>query len=372
MSWSLKLGRPFGIPLYIHWSFLILIAWLVYTHTASGDDARTTALGIAFVLSIFGCVILHELGHALTARRFGIKTADITMLPIGGVARLERMPDKPQQEFLVAIAGPLVNFAIAGILLAIGVSPRLPANAGDRFADVPFGTKLLDANLFLGLFNLLPAFPMDGGRILRSLLALKLSYPKATRLAASIGQFMAILFGFAGLTGGNPFLVLIALFVWLGAEAEARQVEERFLLADVPLEQAMLTDYHALRPDDTLRHAASLLLAGSQQDFPVLFEGVPTGVLTRAGLVSGLAASGPELPVAQASLAELRRVELGSSLVEALSALRESGSPCLLVVERDRPVGLLTGENVQEYLMVRAALDARGGTPSFAPGPAAS
>lgn len=355
MSWSFKLGRVFGIPIYIHWTFLILIAWLVYGHSARGDSLAATAEGVGFVLSIFGCVVLHELGHALAARRYGVPTSDITLLPIGGVARLQRIPEYPGQELVVALAGPAVNVAIVGLLLLFGV--RLPdiENDPEMLVSMPFLPKLLFVNIFLVLFNMLPAFPMDGGRVLRSLLAMVMPYAKATRSAASIGQFMAILFGFLGLMG-NPILLLIALFVWIGAEAEARQVEERAVLKGVLVKEATLTDFATLESDDTLGDAADLLLAGTQQDFPVAVDGRPQSVLTRSALFSALAQGGREARVADAPLVDLHQVEADEQLSAAVVRLREGGEPCLLVVEDGRPLGLLTLENIGEYLMVRTAL----------------
>lgn len=357
MSWSWKLGRVAGIPIYVHWTFLILIGWIVFGHWSAGHDLATTVEGVGFVLSVFACVVLHELGHALAARRYGVPTADITLLPIGGVARLQRIPEHPSQELVVALAGPAVNVAIVLILLLIGVRPQADASDADFLVSARFLPKLLAVNTFLVLFNLLPAFPMDGGRVLRALLALRLEYGRATMIAASIGQLMAILFGFAGLSG-NPMLLLIALFVWIGAEAEARQVQERLVLGGTSVREAMLTDYQKLSPSDTLGQAADLLLAGSQQDFPVLDGGNAVGVLTRGALLEGLSRLGREGKVSDAALSELGYVNIDDPLVPALARLRERGAACLEVLERARPVGLLTLENIGEYLMIRAALDA--------------
>ncbi len=283
MSWSFRLGRIAGIPIYVHWTFLILLAWLVYGHWAAGHDAATTLEGVGFVLAIFGCVVLHELGHALAARRYGVPTADITLLPIGGVARLQRIPEHPVEELVVAVAGPLVNVAIVACCSpsASAGRGRRSATSGTPSSSASFLSKLMYVNAFLVCFNLLPAFPMDGGRVLRALLAMKLDYARATRIAASVGQLMAIGFGFFGLTG-SPMLLLIALFVWIGAEGEARMVQERVTLRDIPVRAAMLTDYRILNPSSTLGQAAELLLAGAQQDFPVMGEGQPDRLLTRS------------------------------------------------------------------------------------------
>lgn len=355
MSWSWKICKIAGIPIYIHWTFLILIGWLLWGHIAAGHDVATTVEGIGFILSVFACVVLHELGHALAARRYGVTTSDITLLPIGGVARLQRIPDKPSQELVVALAGPAVNVAIVVILLLLGVRPGIDPQDTQYLFKERFLPKLLVVNAFLFLFNLLPAFPMDGGRVLRALLALRLEYSRATRIAASIGQFMAILFGFLGLAG-NPMLLLIAMFVWIGAESEARQVLERVTLKDIPVRAAMLTDFKTLKPTDTLGHAAELLLAGSQQDFPVAGDHHSGGVLTRDALLDGLARLGRHGVVGDAPLRTLGQVDVGESLAPSVARLRERQEPCLQVIERGQPVGLLTLENIGEYLMVRTAL----------------
>ncbi|CAN5634080.1 site-2 protease family protein [soil metagenome] len=361
MSWSLKLGRIAGIPIYVHWTFFILLGFIGFVYFArSGGDLGQVALGLGLILAIFGCVVLHELGHALMARRFGVPTADITLLPIGGVARLQRIPEAPGQELLIAVAGPAVNVLIAGVLLLLGArTPVLFPLVTDVGSAVDFLNFLLFINIFLVLFNLLPAFPMDGGRILRALLAMRLPYTRATRIAASVGQFMAIVFGFFGLLF-NPLLLLIALFVWIGAEAEARQVEERVSLGDARVHQAMLTDFHRLSPDDTLGFVAELLLSGSQQDFPVLDgDGHVLGVLSRSGLMQGLSQAGREGRVGDFVATPLGTVSAQEPIVPALARLREGEGPCLLVVDRGEPIGLLTVENIGEFLMVRTAL---GGT----------
>lgn len=213
MGWSLHLGRWLGIDVYLHFTFLLLLAFIGLGQGVVGRSLDAALGGVLFFGGLFFCVLLHEYGHALAARRYGIATRDITLLPIGGVARLERMPEKPSQEFVVALAGPAVNVVIAiGLFVGLKLGgwwqplSSLSASSGNIFE------RLLVANVFLVLFNLLPAFPMDGGRVLRALLAMKLNYTRATRIAARIGQGMAVLFGFAGLFG-NPMLLLIALFV---------------------------------------------------------------------------------------------------------------------------------------------------------------
>jgi Zn-dependent protease/CBS domain-containing protein len=356
MAWSWRIGKVAGIPIQIHWTFLILIAYVLLGQFLTGHDLWEAAEGVGFVLALFGCVVLHELGHALVAQRFGVQTADITLLPIGGLARLQRIPEKPGQELAIALAGPAVNVAIVGVLLVAGVALPADVNNPQHLVVARFWPKLLLVNLFLALFNMLPAFPMDGGRVLRAILAMWMEYAKATRLAASVGQLMAIGFGLLGLSVGNPILLLIAMFVWFGAEGEALQVEERVVLKDVQVRAAMLTEFHTLAPSDTLGHAAEVLLSGTQHDFPVVSDHTFAGVLTRSNLLSGLAKGGRDAPVSDFVTSELAAVEAGSPLVPAMAKLRQEALPCLQVVDGGRVVGLLTLENVGEYLMVRTAL----------------
>lgn len=351
-SW--RIGRIAGIPLYVHWTFLILVGYVIYGSWQATHNVWSTIVGVLFVLTLFLCVILHELGHALAARQYGIPTADITLLPIGGIARLQRIPEHPVQELVVALAGPLVNVVIAASLF-LGGTPLPAISQTHHLVSGLFLSKLLLLNLFLALFNLIPAFPMDGGRVLRALLAMRFEYGKATRMAATVGQFIAIFFAAYGLWH-DGMLILIALFVWIGAESEAAQVQERLALRDFKVRDAMLTDYRTLSPDNTLGQAANLLLAGSQTDFPVLNDGQALGVLTRVGLMAGLAEGGRDALVADHLASDLASVEAGSPLLPAMAKLRDEGIPCLQVLDDGHPVGLLTSENIGEFLMVRSAL----------------
>src|SRR5208337_2564787 len=288
MGWSWRIGRIAGIDVYVHPTFLLLVAWVAMTHFLAHGDWTEALSGVIFILALFGIVVLHELGHALTARHYGIRTRDITLLPIGGVARLERMPEDPWQELVVALAGPAVN-----VVLAAGIYFALALGRGVESLDesVRVGGGLLDqlfwVNVSLVAFNVLPAFPMDGGRVLRALLAMRLDYVRATQVAASIGQGMAVLFAFLGLFF-NPFLIFIGLFVWLGAAQEARMVQMRSALAGIPVRRAMITEFRTLRPDDTLDQAVEHIRSGFQQDFPVVEDGRLVGVLTRSDLTTAL------------------------------------------------------------------------------------
>jgi Zn-dependent protease/CBS domain-containing protein len=319
---------------------------------------------VGFVLMLFLCVLLHEFGHALAAARYGIRTPDITLLPIGGVARLQRMPDHPGQELVVAIAGPLVNVVIAAALF-VGLGLR--ANLG-RIADIDNPAvaaleRLAVINVWLVLFNLIPAFPMDGGRVLRALLAMRLNYARATRIAANVGQFMAFLFVLWGLMGGGPLLILIAVFIYFGAGQEAAAAQMRDVARRVPVADAMITDFRTLRASDTLEHAVDALLHTSQREFPVVDDttgaanGDVLGVLLRDDMIRALRAGGPQVPVTQVMRRGVPSVPVASGFDVAFRMMNESDVPALLVRDAaGRVVGVVTPENVGEMMMVQAAL----------------
>jgi Zn-dependent protease/CBS domain-containing protein len=359
MKWSWKLGRFAGIDVFMHATFLLLIGWIALSHWLQGKSLAATLAGIGFILALFVCVVLHEYGHALTARRFGIRTRDITLLPIGGLARLERMPDKPMQELWVALAGPAVNVVIAAALfvwltLTNGWAPLSQLSVtGGSLAE-----RLLVANLFLALFNLLPAFPMDGGRVLRALLALRMEYTKATRTAASVGQGMALLFGLAGLFF-NPFLVFIAFFVWIGAAQEAGSAQMKTSLAGIPVARAMVTDFHTLSVGDSLSRAVELILSGSQQEFPVVSGSRVVGVLTKKDLLVALARQGESQPVSEVMNREFQLVDSHDMLETVLERLQECRCHTMPVLHGGELVGLVTTENLGEFMLVQAALGAR-------------
>lgn len=355
MSWSVPILRIAGIQLRIHVTFLLLIAWLGYGYYRSGGSAAA-ALGITFILLLFLCVVLHEFGHAIAAKGYGINTPDITLLPIGGVARLERMPDKPMQELVVALAGPAVNVIIALCLfLVIGtrghVDPRTAMRSGDLLVN------LFTINIWLVLFNLLPAFPMDGGRVLRALLATRLSYARATQVAASVGQAFAFVFGLFGLISQNYMLVFIALFVYIGASQEATFAQMRDITRRLPVSSAMVRDFRSLRQEATLDDAADALLATSQHDFPVVDEtGSVTGVLTRQDLFGALRKNDPTMRVGHVMRRGIPTVSTGTPFDEAFRIMQACNCPAVPVLDGNHQlVGLLTPENVTELMMIQSA-----------------
>ena len=358
MKWSWKLATVAGIGLYVHATFFLLLAWIGITYWLAGGSAAALS-GIVFILALFACVVLHELGHALTARRYGIRTRDITLLPIGGVSRLERIPDDPRQEVWVSLAGPAVNVVIAAALYAwLLLSQTLRPLSALTMAGGPFLERLLLVNVSLAVFNLLPAFPMDGGRVLRALLAMRMDYVRATQVSAHVGQAMALGFGLIGLFT-NPFLVFIAFFVWIGAAQEASMVQMRTALSGIPVSRAMLTNFQIVAPDDAAKRVLELILAGSQQDFPVVDGGQGgrvAGVLLRSDVLKALAQRASDWRVRDVMRREFEVVDAADMLDTALARLQSCNCHTLPVTSRGALVGLLTMENVGEFLLIQSAL----------------
>jgi Zn-dependent protease len=361
MRWQWKIGTFAGIDVFVHATFLLLIGWVGYTYWLQHGTLLKVAEGILFILALFLCVVLHEYGHALTARRYGIKTRDITLYPIGGVARLERMPDKPIEEFWVALMGPAVNVVIAAVLFAyLFVTNSMVPLTHLTLTSGSFPERLMTVNITLVLFNLIPAFPMDGGRLLRALLAMRMDYVRATQVAANIGQGLAFIFGFIGLFN-NPFLLFIAFFVWIGASQEASMVQMKNSLSGIPVTRAMLTDFKTLSVSDTLFQVVGLILAGSQHDFPVLdANSNPIGILERDTFIRALAERGQSTPVIDVMRRDLPSVDSHDMVETALMRLQETGAKTLPVLHAGHFVGLITSENITEFLMIRSALRTAG------------
>jgi len=360
VKWSWRIGEYAGIGVYVHATFLLLLAWVAGGYWVAGNSLQTALGGVAFIVAIFACVLLHEFGHSLAARRFGIRTRDITLLPIGGVARLERMPDDPKQELWVALAGPLVNVVIAGTILTwLVVTSALQPLQGLGIVTGSFLERLLAVNVVLVAFNLIPAFPMDGGRVLRALLAMRLEYTRATQIAANLGQGLAMILGLIGLLNGHFMLLFIAFFVWIGAGQEAGMVQMKHALGGIPVSRAMLTDFRTVTPTDSLQTPVDLLLQGSQQDFPVLWGNELIGVLTRADLLTGLSQKGPDATVQDFMRRDFVTADPLEMLENAFARLQECQCHTLPVLRGGSVVGLVTTDNLGEFMMVQSALERR-------------
>jgi Zn-dependent protease/CBS domain-containing protein len=362
MTWSFPIGTVQGTVIRIHLTFLLLLLWIGGSGFAHGG-AREAMAAIVFVCLLFLCVLLHEFGHVFAARHYGVRTPTITLLPIGGVAQMERIPEKPGEELVVALAGPAVNLVIAAALfLGLGGFPPLDAAAELHSPGQGILERLAWVNLTLVVFNLLPAFPMDGGRVLRAFLAFRMGYVAATQRAAAVGQVVAFCLGLLGLFGGNPLLVFIALFVYLGASSEAHAVQMREVGRGVPVSAAMITRFEALSPAARIEDAVALLLATTQREFPVVDgAGHLRGVLTRDAMILALKQQGPETPVLDAMWREIPLVKTRQCLADAIEALQSSGAPAVGVVDPGgRLAGLVTPETLGELMMVHGARAAAG------------
>lgn len=354
--WAWRLGSLAGISIYIHATFILLLAWIALAHLGAGHGLAMLGQGLLLLASVFAIVVLHELGHALVARRFGIPTRDITLYPIGGVSRLERMPERPGQELLVAIAGPAVNGVLA---LAIYVGLRLTGTgaSGDPLTvGSSFAIQLLWINLSLGAFNLLPAFPMDGGRLLRAALAFRMDRTRATLVAARVGRGIAAAMGIAGLLW-NPMLAVVALFVWLSAGQEAAAEQLKSSLRGVSVADAMVSDFDTVTPATPLAAAASRIAGGFQHDFPVVDDGQIVGMLTRDDVLRGLATHRPQAIAGELMHLRFPVATPNEPLQEVLSRLPPDGGS-VAVVDRDRLVGLLDPEHVEHVLAMHASVEA--------------
>ncbi len=359
MSWSFPIGRLFGSELRIHVTFLLLLGWIAWSGWQAGGTAAAIS-NTVFVVALFACVIAHEFGHALTARHFGIRTPDITLLPIGGVARLEKMPENPREEILVALAGPLVNLVIWAVLtLLFGVTSGGAALAGETLASLP--ADLARINLWIALFNLLPAFPMDGGRVLRALLSLRMDRVTATRRAAQAGQVLAFLLGLAGFASGNFILLFIGLFIMMAAGAESSDVAMKSVARGLMARDAMITAFETLSPQDSLEAAGAALIRTTQHEFPVVdpVTGRFLGLLTRQALFSALSASERAGNVAAVMETDLPRASLMDGLEKVLEKLA-NGAPAVVVLSPEGGlIGYVTRENVGELMVMANARRAR-------------
>ncbi len=349
---TLKGFNLFGVPVRLHFTFVLLVIFLVVTDLGSGHTSSSYAL---FLIGLFASVLLHEMGHAFVGRRFGVRTTEIIMFPIGGLSRMERML-RPSEELAIAVAGPLVNILISAGIFAYMFYMHLavPIKVSDLMqpSDANALARLAYGNLVLAGFNLLPAFPMDGGRILRALLSLIRPEDQATRTAAWMGRMLAISMALYGLLSPQLMLVFFAFFIYLGAAQESAAAMGRTLTHGIPVRAAMMTQFHTLDHGNTIRDAANLLLSTSQQDFPVIHGDQVVGLLGRNLLLKSLASEGPDAYVAGVMDRNYVSLQPGVDLAEVLPLMAQAGR-CALVMEENKLLGLLTTDNLSEFLLLR-------------------
>lgn len=384
----MRLFRVWGIDVQVHWSFLLILAYGAFIYSGQSNPLAGAIYGIVVILLLFVCVLLHEFGHALVAKYFKVNVPTITLLPIGGVAQLERMPRQPFQEFLIAIAGPAVNFVLTLLLLPVallvvgmgmgsGSASSLLAYAQSRMMTPSLDGLLVYlalTNFALGLFNLIPAFPMDGGRVLRSLLAMAMPYVRATRIAVMVGRLMAVLLAFVGL-GGNIMLLLIAFFVYIGGRGELEAVESRYVLKDIKAGDALNREARQVYTSESIDKAVDLIMTTYQADFPVFDLGSNfVGVLTRPLLVSVLRTQGREGRIVDVMIPAEQIPVVGPemTLADVWDQMMENRSRVVAVKEQGRFLGLLTLDDISELIQVVGATKEREDSQASRPSPTAA
>ncbi|MDX1641224.1 MAG: site-2 protease family protein [Balneolaceae bacterium] len=363
MSSSLQIGKFAGIRVQVHWTFWLLflfIGFLVFSRDGTFVDLIWHSL---FIVGLFVCVVLHEFGHALTAKKYGINTRSITLLPIGGLASLKKIPENPKEEFLVAIAGPAVNVIIAVVLAFFvpvenftGMDAEALQEELSLITSNNFLFYMLTANIALVLFNLIPAFPMDGGRIFRALLSMKMGRIRATQIAASLGKIMALVFFLYGLFYGI-LLSVIAVFIWFGAHSENIMIQQIELMRGYKIKDAMITEYTALNPDDTLKTVVDKILASTEKDFVVIENGEISGILYMDDLSTALKESGEETKVGKVMDTSVVTLEADAELSTAYQKLNRKNRNFFPVMQNSEIVGVMDMNNINEFLTFRSAYD---------------
>ncbi|MCM4173307.1 site-2 protease family protein [Arenibacter sp. TNZ] len=358
MKGFLKLGKVAGIQLEVHWTFALLLIWAGFVEFQNSGNFERVAINQGFILVLMACVVLHELGHALTARKFNIKTKRIILLPIGGVATLDKMPEKPEQELLVALAGPAVNVVIAIILSLI-----IPLKSYFNFDNVVVEEMLYEpnlqnflfylfiANVMLVVFNLIPAFPMDGGRVLRALLAFRLSRVQATNIAAGIGQTLAVVFFILGFFV-NPFLILIAFFIFFGAYGENQMVKRNSLLQGHLVKEATLTKITVLRPDNNVQEVIDILLAGTEKDFVVALDKEILGIVTQNDVIKY--AKNPSILVKDIMDKNFTIIDESTEITKVLELVGKERKHFFPVTGNKKLIGAIDMVNISEFILLKS------------------
>jgi Zn-dependent protease/predicted transcriptional regulator len=354
MKYSLGLGKISGIKIEIHWTFLILIFWIVFSSLRSNADPENVIWSVLLVLAVFVCVILHELGHALAAKKFQIKTTSITLLPIGGLAQMEEIPERPKEELIIAFAGPAVNIVIAALLYPLtDISSVAKLEEIDRNLEPGnFPNVLMTLNVWLALFNLIPAFPMDGGRVFRALLSFKLGQAKATRIAASVGQVLAICFVFFGFFY-NPFLVFIGLFIYLGAETESVYSQTKSMLKGFTVKDVLMHEVPAIDKNASLSEAVAQLLDGQNKNFVVTDEGKPVGTLSREQIIKALHEQNDRISIDKIKKSDPVYFPTDTPLDSVWREIQKN--KIILVANNGKLEGIVDDENLAEFILIRSA-----------------
>jgi Zn-dependent protease/predicted transcriptional regulator len=357
MKGSFKLGNIAGIGIFIHWTFSLLIAYIVFSNYRAGHTSEQIVWSVIFILSIFATVFLHELGHAMAAKKFNIKTKDITILPIGGLARLDRIPENPKEELIVAIAGPAVNITLAlitGLFISIPSIKDLTLQLAGGVNQGNFFLNFFIVNIWLSIFNLIPAFPMDGGRVLRALLAMKFERHIATNIAARIGQLLAVGFIILGFYS-NPFLIFIGMFIIVGAQAEAQYTQAKSMLVGYNVKDVLMKDTKMIDKNETIKKAVDMLLNGQSKNFLITENNQPIGTLSRDEIIKALSEKGESEVIENVMNKDLIFLNANTPLEAVYQKSLTNHANLLLVMENYQLIGTLDTENILEFIMVKEA-----------------
>lgn len=357
MKGSFKLGKLAGINVFIHWTFSLLIIYIIYSNYRAGHSSEQIAWSVLFILSIFATVLLHELGHALAAKRYKINTKDITLLPIGGLARLESIPEKPKEEFVVAIAGPAVNVALALItrlFISIPNEDELIVSLEKGINADNFFLTFFIVNIWLAIFNLIPAFPMDGGRVLRAILAMRFQRHIATKIAARIGQVFALGFIILGFYV-NPFLIFIGIFIMLGAQAEADYTQSKSMLHGFKVRDVLMKSYQSIETSDTIKTAVHFLLNSQNKNFLVTEKDKPVGTLSREEIIKALSEEGENEKIGNIMNKDLIFLKADTPLDEVYQNSQQNKANLMPVLENGIIIGTVDIENILEFILIKEA-----------------
>lgn len=359
MKNSIKLLTIKGISVYLHFTFLIFIAWILIMYVSSGMGWEQLLWLVMFLFLVFASIILHEYGHALVAGQFGIGAKKITLYPIGGIASIEKLPENPKQELLISAAGPAVSFCLAGLLLLFAPQ-KLSAQSFTDYNGIINKENFLFSlgwlNAALAFFNLIPAFPMDGGRILRALLAFKYNYIKATAVAAAVGRVIAVVFILIGLISMNFMLSIIGLFVIAFAKAEEFYLQLKLLTKDIRLGETLMYDYNSLDTNLTVNQAANILQNNHSKYFIVLENGVPVGTINRVEVIKAVAEQQYEKQVAELMKKNIVHLD-GSMMVDSvLENIAGNEERIYPVFDKDKFIGVTSFQHILEYLLIHKAL----------------
>ena len=365
MKANLNLGKYFGTEIQIHWTFFLLIVWIIFSEIINRGAFDYGLLdkilfNFELVIAIMICVFLHEMGHLLAAKKFGIKTERIVILPIGGISTQHKTSESPKEEFLITLAGPLVNIIIAIILyFAIPVREYVRFDFGqfltamNDFSLQTFLFYVFIANVVLVLFNLIPAFPLDGGRLLRAFLDVKLDRERATTIATTIGHIIAIALIVFGLSV-SPILVLMGIFLFIGGYSENRSVHQLGILKGFKVRDAMLKNITTFHPDDTMEDIVKVIIAGSETNFIVEKDKTIVGLLYHNEIIQN--SEKRTLQVKDLMVTTFKSVKIDDKLSVAYALMQDESHPFFPVLEKGKLIGAIDFANLNEFMLMESRL----------------